>query len=246
MAFDGSTAAVLIILFFSSLVRTVFGFGNALVAMPLLAMTMIGMKTAAPLIALLATLHALLLLIKEWRVIELRHTWRLLVATLPGIPLGILLLVGPFENAGKIILALIIIGFSSYSLAKPRLATLKAKWAAYLFGFISGILSGAYNSGGPPIIIYATLCKWSTDRFRTTLQGYFFPASVLTVTGHALSGLITPKVGWYFLLSLPIIALSLWVGNRLHRLIPQRSFEKYVHVLLILIGGLLFLQTVTR
>jgi uncharacterized membrane protein YfcA len=231
MVFDGTTALVLLIIFLSILVRTVFGFGNALVAMPLLAMTAFGMKNAAPLIALLATLHALILLIKDWRVIEFRPTWRLLVATIPGVPLGILLLVGPFEKAGKILLALIIIAFSVYSLAKPRLATLKAPWPPTL-RLPLGILAGAYNSGGPPIIIYATLCKWAPDRFRTTLQGFFFPSSVATIAGHAMGADHAP--GGVVFSPLPAGHRPCPVGGILiQRRLPQRSFEKYVYLLLI-------------
>ena len=67
MAFDGVTVAVLLIILVSTLVRAVFGFGNALIAMPLLAMTPIGMKTSTPLIALIATILALVILVKDWR-----------------------------------------------------------------------------------------------------------------------------------------------------------------------------------
>lgn len=47
MAFDGVTVAVLLIILVSTLVRAVFGFGNALIAMPLLAMTPIGTSTSS-------------------------------------------------------------------------------------------------------------------------------------------------------------------------------------------------------
>lgn len=107
MAFDGVTVLVLLIILVSTLVRAIFGFGNALIAMPLLAMTPIGMKTATPLIALIATILALVILVKDWRIIDLRSTWRLLAATIPGIPLGLILLKGPYENTGKIILVLV-------------------------------------------------------------------------------------------------------------------------------------------
>ena len=244
MEIDGTTIAVLAIIFLSTLVRAVFGFGNALVAMPLLAMTSIGMKTATPLIALIASLLALAILIEDWRTIDFRSTWRLLVATLPGIPLGLLLLKGPYENAGKIILALIIIGFSSYSLFKPRLLTLKGEWAAYPFGFLAGILGGAYNSNGPPIAIYGVLRRWPPDRFRATLQGYFFPSSLIIIAGHGLGGLWTPAVGGYFLLALPLLPLTIWIGRRLNRAIPPGRFDRFIHLLLVLVGAILLVRTV--
>jgi len=244
MEIDGTTIAVLAIIFLSTLVRAVFGFGNALVAMPLLAMTSIGMKTATPLIALIASLLALAILIEDWRTIDFRSTWRLLVATLPGIPLGLLLLKGPYENAGKIILALIIIGFSSYSLFKPRLLALKGEWAAYPFGFLAGILGGAYNSNGPPIAIYGVLRRWPPDRFRATLQGYFFPSSLIIIAGHGLGGLWTPAVGGYFLLALPLLPLTIWIGRRLNRAIPPGRFDRFIHLLLVLVGAILLVRTV--
>jgi uncharacterized protein len=245
MHFDTAATAVLTILFFSTLIRAVFGFGNALIAMPLLAMASIGMKTAAPLVALIASVQAFLMIVNDWRIIDMKSTWRLLASSIPGIPLGLLLLKGPYESAGKIILALIIIGFSCYCLFRPRLIELRREWTAYPFGFVAGILGGAYNSNGPPIVIYGTARKWPPDRFRANLQGYFFPAGLIINMSHGLGGLWTPTVGWYLLLSLPVVLLSMWVGNRLHRLIPPGHFARYVHFLMILIGLMLFIQTVT-
>jgi uncharacterized membrane protein YfcA len=244
MTIDANTITVLLILLASTLVRAVFGFGNALVAMPLLAMTSIGMKTATPLVALIATIIAIAIIVKDWRIIELKHTWRLIIGTVPGIPLGLLLLKGPYEDTGKIILALIIVGFSLYCLYRPKLFSMKHEWAAYPFGFLSGILGGAYNSNGPPIVIYGTIRNWPPDRFRANLQSYFFPTNIVIIAGHGLGGLWTPPVGWYLLLSLPAILLSLWIGNHLNRMIPQGHFDRYIYILLILIGALLFIRTV--
>lgn len=244
MPIDATTIAVLSILFVSTLVRAVFGFGNALIAMPLLAMTAIGMKTATPLVALIAAILALSILVKDWRMIDFKSIWRLLIGTLPGIPLGLLLLKGPHENTGKIILSLVIMGFSLYSLFQPRLFTLKQELAAYPFGFLAGILGGAYNSNGPPIVIYGTLRKWPPDCFRANLQGYFFPANLIIIVSHGFGGLWTSTVGWYFLLSIPAVMLSMWIGNRLNRLIPQGDFDRYIHIILIMVGALLLIRTV--
>jgi uncharacterized protein len=243
MPIDATTITVLTILFFTTLIRAVFGFGNALIAMPLLAMTSIGLKTAAPLIALIAVILSLLILVKDWRSVDIRSTWRLLLATIPGIPLGIALLKGPHENTGKIILAALIIGFSAYSLLSPRLMSLKQEWTAYPFGFIAGILGGAYSSNGPPVVIYGTLRRWPPECLRATLQGYFLPSAVIIAAGHGLGGLWTPTVGWYCLISLPVLAVSMWLGGYLNRAIPQGRFDRYIHILLVLIGALLFVQT---
>ena len=244
MAIDSIGIAVLLIVFASTLVRTVFGFGNALVAMPLLAMTGLGMKTVTPLVALLSLVLGGVILAMDWKKVDIRSAWRLLLATVPGIPLGTMFLKGDYEKPGVIFLALIIIGFSSYSLYKPKLIELKAEWPAYPFGFLAGILGGAYNSNGPPVVIYGTLRRWAPEEFRATLQGYFLPSSVIIVAGHGMGGLWSADVCKYFLLSLPVVLFTIWFGNRIHRIIPPGHFDKWIHATLILVGILLIIKTI--
>ncbi|MBW6486399.1 MAG: sulfite exporter TauE/SafE family protein [Syntrophobacterales bacterium] len=244
MIVDGLVVVILLVVFASALVRTVSGFGNALVAMPLLALTGIGMKTATPLVALLSLVLAVCILLQNWKDVDLRSAWRLLAATALGIPLGTFVVKSAYEDVGKILLALIIIGFSGYSLAKPQLDALKKEWLAYPFGFIAGILGGAYNSNGPPVVIYGTLRRWRPDEFRATLQGYFLPSSIIIVAGHGIGGLWSPAVLHYFLLSLPVTLLALLLGRRLQRFILPGRFDRLIHVMLIIIGMLLLFQAV--
>lgn len=244
MTVDSFTIAVLLIVFVSALVRTVFGFGNALIAMPLLAMTGVGMKTATPLVALLSLVLGIALLVTQWKKVDIKSAWRLLLATVPGIPLGTMLLRGDYQRMGEIVLALIIIGFSGYSLFKPRLIEPIKEWLAYPFGFLAGILGGAYNSNGPPVIIYGTLRRWAPDEFRATLQSYFLPSSVIIVAGHGLGGLWTYEVCTYFFLSLPLTLFAIWIGGRLQHSIPPGRFDRWIHIVLIVVGGMLLAKAV--
>ena len=85
MAADIPFLPVLLILFLSTLVRSTFGFGDALVATPLLAL-IIPIKTATPVVAIIAPTIAISLLIKEWRHIDLKSTlkFRFLCPRVPG------------------------------------------------------------------------------------------------------------------------------------------------------------------
>jgi hypothetical protein len=85
MAADIPFLPVLLILFISILVRSTFGFGDALVATPLLAL-IIPIKTATPVVAIIAPTIAISLLIKEWRHIDLKSTlkFRFLCPRVPG------------------------------------------------------------------------------------------------------------------------------------------------------------------
>src|SRR4051812_16283312 len=83
---DSTTLHVLLVVFLATMVRSTFGFGEALIAVPLLALT-IPIEIAAPLAVLLSITIAAIVVIQDWRKIHVGSTGWLLAATLPGIPL---------------------------------------------------------------------------------------------------------------------------------------------------------------
>lgn len=75
-------AAILTIVFLAALVRGAFGFGDALIGMPLLAL-FVPLTFATPLMALVGPTLAVLNLAKEWRSMEVRGAG-LLIASNPS------------------------------------------------------------------------------------------------------------------------------------------------------------------
>ena len=230
---------VVAILFVSTLTRSTLGFGDALIAMPLLALT-ISIPTATPLVALMGFTIAITILSRNWRDVDVKAAWRLIVSSLVGIPVGIWLLRGAPEQIVKAILGVVLVLFGLYNLIAPRLPTLRGQWSAYVFGFVSGILGGAYNTNGPPIVIYSALRQWPPERFRATLQGYFFPSGILLLLGHGIAGSLTQEVLTFYACSLPFLLLAIFLGGRLNQKIPRGRFERFIHVFLVLIGIYLF------
>jgi uncharacterized membrane protein YfcA len=242
MSVELSIALVLPIVSFATLLRSTFGFADAMFAMPLLAI-IIGLKTATPLMAIVAMTISTAILLKNWRDVQIKSARRLFLASLGGIPLGLLFLKGTHEGPMKLFLAVVIISFSMYSLLKPRLVPIESEKPAYIFGFFAGILGGAYNTNGPPVVIYGALQKWPPAKFRATLQGYFFMAGIFICLGHGLAGLWTPIVLRFYLLSLPLIFVFTFIGGRLNRSIPEGKFDRIIHSFLIAIGLFLLIQT---
>ncbi len=230
---------VVAILFFSTFTRSTIGFGDALIAMPLLVVT-ISVQTATPLVALMGFTIAATILSQSWREVDVKAAWRLIVSALVGIPVGILLLRDAPERIVKAILGAVLILFGLYSLITPRLPTLRKQGFAYVFGFVSGVLGGAYNTNGPPIVIYSALRRWPPERFRATMQGYFFPSGVFLLVGHALAGSLTREVLTFYTYSLPFILLAIFLGGKLNKAIPSGRFERFIYLFLVLIGIYLF------
>lgn len=237
-------AGVVIILFCSTFVRSSLGFGDALVAMPLLTM-LVGLKTATPTVGLVAVTIAATILVRNWRIADLKAALGLVIASCLGIPIGLVLLKGINEDFMKALLGGILILYGTYSLIKPRLGQISGHLGlTFLFGFVAGILGGAYNANGPSVVIYGTLRKWASSNFRATLQGYFLPSGFFIAMGHGLSGLWTTRVFLFYAIALPAIFLAIFLGGKVHKTLSQTHFDRYVYIALIAMGLMLILRAV--
>jgi uncharacterized membrane protein YfcA len=241
MEFTTTTLIVMGILFFSTFIRSALGFGDALIAMPLLAMV-VGLGVATPLTAMGATTIAITILIRAWKKVDLNAAWRLVITTWIGIPIGIYFLNAAPELLVKSLLGIIITGFGLYNLVVPNLPELKNENWAYLTGIIAGILGGAYNTNGPPVVIYGILKRWDPEKFRATLQGYFFPTGLAILITHGLAGMWTSQVVNYYLYSIPVILAGVIIGGFVNKLIPQGKFDKIIYGFLVIIGILLIIR----
>ena len=237
---------VLLIVFVATLIRSTFGFGEALVAVPLLAFC-IPLEVAAPLAVLVSITIAGIVVVQDWSEIHLRSTGWLVLSTLFGIPLGLLLLTSSHHRVVKATLGAIIIAFSIYSLVGRAPLELKHDSRALLLvsGFCAGVLGGAYGMNGPPLVVYGAMRRWSPQHFRATLQGYFLPASIIGMGGYWLAGLWTPLETHYYLLSLPVTLLGVFLGRMINHRLHGERFLKYIYAGLAGIGALLLAQAIT-
>ena len=72
----GTTLAVLGVIFLATLVRSIFGFGEALIAVPLLAFA-IPVEVAAPLATVVSITVAAVVVLQDWHKVHLASAWRL-------------------------------------------------------------------------------------------------------------------------------------------------------------------------
>ncbi len=242
---DGTTVYVLLVIFVATLIRSAFGFGEALVAVPLLAIRL-PISVAAPLAVLVSITVAAVIIAQDWRNIHVRSAGWLVAATLFGIPLGLLLLTEGNNRVVKGTLAVIIMSFSAYALIGRKPPELHSDNRIWLLvcGFFAGILGGAYGMNGPPLAIYGAMRRWSAQHFRATLQGYFLPASAIGMAGYWLAGLWIAEVTRYYLLSLIVVIPAILLGRAVNHRLRGDAFLKFVHAGLVLIGATLLVQAI--
>ncbi|MCJ8282169.1 MAG: sulfite exporter TauE/SafE family protein [Rivularia sp. ALOHA_DT_140] len=241
---DTTTIAVIFILGLSTFVRSAIGFGDALIAMGLLT-SLVGLKIATPLVALVGTPISLSILISQWRNVKIKAVLPLIISTLIGIPFGLILIKFVPEQFARATLGVILITYGIYNLIGLKLPEMKNDRFASLFGFFAGILGGAYTMNGLVVVIYGHLRRWEPQQFRLMLQGYFFCTNFLILAGHAFSGLWTIRVWSLMLMSLPFVGISVWLGSMANRRINREFFTKFLFTFLLITGLLSLYQSIT-
>lgn len=226
---------VFIIVFFAIFTQSVTGFGLALVSMPLLT-ALLGIQTAAPLVALFGIVAEVILLIYYRHAFNLKVVWRLAITSVVGIPLGVWALQNVDEQIVLTVLGLIVSGYALYALLNLRLPAIKQPVWAYSVGFVAGILGGAYNTAGPPVIVYGNCRQWPPAEFKSNLQGFFLLNGALILVTHILANNYTADVWRNSLVAFPAMAAGLLAGLFLANRISAQVFRKIVLWLLLALG----------
>ena len=227
---------VCLITFLASLTQGLSGFGSVLLSIPLLAI-FLDIKTVIPLTALIGLSMSLILLFHLRPYLDWKKIYPLLIAAIPGIPLGVIFLKKLDKTVILCVLGIVLIAYSLYSLlSRSPGKRIRGYWA-YPFGFIAGCLGGAFGATGPAVIIYTSLQTWSKDQIKVTLQGFFVISYAVVVFFQAHNGLTTITVLLFYGVSLPMLILGTYVGSLFYGMIREETYRRVMLVLLGFLGA---------
>ncbi len=231
----GTDLPVALVTLAAALTQRLSGFGSGLIPMSILPGLM-GIRTATPLVALITTTVDVLMLSRYRAGIRPRAVSPLLVGMTFGIPLGILALRRIDERMVLGVLGAVISLYAVYALAGFRIPRPNGRPWAWGVGFLAGMLGGAYNTSGPPLIVYGQALEWPPDEFKANLQTLFIFNDALVIAGHLVAQNITPVVARAYLIAVPALLLGFLIGGRLSRYLNPERFRILVLVLLCILG----------
>lgn len=240
------TILVGIVIFLASVLQGAFGFAFMLFAVPLVSF-ILDVKTAVPLLALLSFSTALIYWVSVFRLsgsrrFDYRKIKALFIGAPLGIPIGIFFLIQFDVNLLKLVLGIVLILYSAYSLFNKRMVFQLPAWTGYLFGFFSGILGGAFNMGGPPVVFYISTKDWLKIDVISSLSLFYLAQSTLIILFHILVGNISRNITLTFLEILPAEILGIVLGTYIFRNMSEEKYKKRLFILLLLIGIMLMIR----
>ena len=230
-----TAVAIVVIVFAAAVIQCLSGFGFALIIMPLITL-LLGLRTAAPLVALTALCVYVINLIRYRQGLDRSRVLRLAVSSALGVPVGIWMLSNLNEALIKALLGLVLIAYALYALLRPTTQRRPSRRWIYVAGFLAGCLGGAYNTPGPPAIVYGSLRQWPRDEFRAILQALFLVNGSLVVASHLVTGHINADILTYLAFTLPALGLGILVGSRLDAHINQERFRTIVSLMILALG----------
>lgn len=228
--------------FLGALMRAVFGFGDSVVSMPLLALLPLDLKTSIALVGLTGFSVAVLAILSGWEKVDHPVLKQLSIGTVLGIPVGLLLVRFASQSHITFILGILLILYGIYSLRQKQTEkiqysrTIEQPFWANIFGFLAGALGSAYNMNGIPIVVYGTMRDWQPMVFRESLQAHFLISSSFIIFGHFLGGFWSKDLLILYLFSLPLTLFAHFIGKIVYGKIPTHKFERYIFLLIIILG----------
>lgn len=224
------------VIFVATFLQGATGFGFGLIAMALLPLFLpIGaVSMAVPLLLIPLLLVNFAARAKAFEFARAKH---LIAAVTIGVPPGVLLLAQVDDTHLKRLLGAVLVIAACHSLLKIKPTSggnsRSLEWVA---GLSCGLLGGAFNTGGPPVIYYLYSKPWPVNQIIATLQVLFLTTAILKLTLGFSSGLIDhATVSIAIIGALPML-VGLIIGIRMSDKFSGNSIRKFVFSCLGLMG----------
>ncbi|MDG4474633.1 sulfite exporter TauE/SafE family protein [Thiovibrio frasassiensis] len=230
------------VLFFAYFIRGIAGFGSALISVPLLVI-FFPVSQVVPLIGLLDWLASVSQGLPNRRLIRWPDLLPLLPFTVLGVTTGLYLHTVLAPANLLLALSIFVLLYAVYALL-PFPPLHGGRWLAGPAGLFGGTVGALFGTGGPFYVIYLTLRRLDKTEFRTTIATVFVIDGLCRIVGFSVSGFYTLRILAVFAGIVPIAALALWLGGRVHLRISHVAFVRLVSLILLGSGIALLLKAI--
>ncbi|MDH3287663.1 MAG: sulfite exporter TauE/SafE family protein [Betaproteobacteria bacterium] len=218
------------------------GFGSTLIAIPLLA-HVFPLKFAVPVVVLLDATASYSQGFRLREGVNKRDVLPMLPFLVAGMLIGVSILVSVPGEFLLPTLGAFITAYGIYYAVKRESAFRFGRWMAAPFGLLGGTTSSVFGVGGPFYVMYLVGRGSTPEQIRATMPVVFMVTTVGRILLFSLAGLMTKDVLVTAALLLPVMAIGLWCGNRLHLNISRDHAARVIGTLLTLSGVSLLLRS---
>ncbi len=236
----GSVVFAGVVVLVAGFVQSAAGFGFALLAVPLLSLT-VPPQTAVVVVFLHGTGSSILIAAHRRADVDRVEAARLSVGAVVAMPLGALILVTASTGALRLTLGIVTCSAAVYMLlpsTRRRQDLIVRPWTTYAVGAVSGVLNTSLATNGPPLVVYLRARGLAVGAFRATISVVFIISSVAGLAILIATGAVHAVAVHYYVLTL-VPALVGWaVGSAAASRLRHHQFVRMVDFLLLVSGML--------
>ncbi len=168
-------------------------------------------------------------------------SWKEIAALLPfgaiGVITGIALLVRLPTTPLLAVLGVFVLAFGVRNVLGLHGNKPVSRWWALPAGFLGGTVGSLFGTGGPAYVLYLSHRIHHKGKLRATLSGLFMLDGGLRLAGFFVAGLLLqPHIPVTVLASLPMMALGLYAGHKIHLRISHAQMLRLIGILLLVSG----------
>ena len=222
-----------LILSLAYFIRGISGFGSGLIAVPLLA-HFLPLQFVVPFILLLDFTASLVMGRNSRQHVNWQEIKPLLPFSLIGVGLGVALLINLPKEPLLVGLGLFVMAFGVRNILDLHNEKPISQWWAIPAGLTGGTVGALFGTGGPPYIVYLSHRLRDKSELRATFSGLFTIDGGSRLIAFLITGLLLqPGLLLAYLAALPIVALGLKLGHKVHLGLTNQQMLRLIGALLL-------------
>jgi uncharacterized membrane protein YfcA len=220
----------------ASYVQGVTGFGFGIVAMIFLPAFLLYTE-ANVLSAVLSTVTSALLLISTYKNVHWKNLIFPLIGSFFANYFSITFVKGAENQVLTFLLGIALFLLSVYFFFFSNKIKIRPTWYSGLIaGTISGVLSGLFSIGGPPVVIYYMQSEETTDDYLATISAYFVFSGMISIAMKAFNGFITANVLWGIAVGLLAMLFGAFTAKHTRDKLNPQTIQKSVYAVMAVSG----------
>jgi uncharacterized membrane protein YfcA len=218
------------------------GFAFSLIALSVW-LHVLAPKVAGPLAIACSLTAQCFAIVHMSRHFRLKLLWPFLIGGLFGAPLGVLLLDYADPKLFRIGVGLFLLAYASFMLFAKPMTPVRAggRLADGGIGFVGGVMGGLAGLSGAVPTAWCMLRGWAKDTSRSVYQPFNAAIQAMAMATLLGTGTLTRDVVTYMLISVPAMALGVWLGLKAYSRVSEVQFRRLVLWLLLASGASLVL-----
>lgn len=223
-----------IVLFVTSILKTVTGFAGTALSMPF-ALRIIDALTARIVLGFFSWINAVFVTFREWKNIQWKILAKIVIFMLIGVIIGMKIYELAPLNVLLKVYGVFIILVALQSLVFNKTVTLSPV-VSYIVLLLSGIIHGMFLSGSALLVIYAADVLKEKKEFRATMSAVWAVLNAYMIIKYLIDRVFTNEIFLLIVVCIVPFFLAIFIGEYMQKRFSQKVFMTITYIVLLVSG----------